>query len=268
MAQYAWHDCPAAIRAPVERLLDELRAAHQRNLAGVYLHGSLAMGCFNPERSDLDLLVVTRERMAPEERRDVAEALLRYPVAPAPIEVSFVSQTQLHPWSHPAPYDFHFGADWHARVAEDLASGAWRQWGGEERRDPDLAAHVTVARGRGVALHGPPPSALLPAVPRADYLDSILADVAWGSERLDENPVYLILNLCRIYAYVREGIVCSKDEGATWALHELPPDERPVVEVALATYRGEQPAFQGVARPALLRFVEALTARITAGAAG
>ena len=31
------------------------------NLAGVYLHGSLAMGCFNPRKSDLDLLTVVRE---------------------------------------------------------------------------------------------------------------------------------------------------------------------------------------------------------------
>ena len=27
------------------------------NLLGVYLHGSAAMGCFNPKSSDLDLLV-------------------------------------------------------------------------------------------------------------------------------------------------------------------------------------------------------------------
>ena len=31
------------------------------NLAGVYLHGSAAMGCFNPVKSDLDLLAVVRE---------------------------------------------------------------------------------------------------------------------------------------------------------------------------------------------------------------
>jgi hypothetical protein len=127
---------------------------------------------------------------------------------------------------------------------------------------------VRVAWTRGLALHGPPPSELLPAVPRADYLDSILADVAWGAERIDENPVYLILNLCRISAYVREGLVCSKDEGAAWALRELPPEERPVVAAALATYRGEQPAFHGVGRPELLRFVEERTARIKEDAAG
>ena len=27
-------------------------------LTGIYLHGSLAMGCFHPEKSDIDLIVV------------------------------------------------------------------------------------------------------------------------------------------------------------------------------------------------------------------
>ena len=30
-----------------------------KDLTGVYLHGSLAMGCFNPQKSDIDLMVVT-----------------------------------------------------------------------------------------------------------------------------------------------------------------------------------------------------------------
>ena len=32
------------------------------DLVGVYLHGSLAFGCFNPELSDLDVLAVARHR--------------------------------------------------------------------------------------------------------------------------------------------------------------------------------------------------------------
>jgi predicted nucleotidyltransferase len=33
------------------------------NLVGVYLHGSLAMGCFNPHASDIDVLVITQRRV-------------------------------------------------------------------------------------------------------------------------------------------------------------------------------------------------------------
>ena len=42
-------------------LLERFTAMSRRifggNLLGVYLHGSLAMGCFNPKKSDLDLLL-------------------------------------------------------------------------------------------------------------------------------------------------------------------------------------------------------------------
>ncbi|MBP5186668.1 MAG: nucleotidyltransferase domain-containing protein, partial [Clostridiales bacterium] len=31
------------------------------NLTGIYLHGSAVMGCFNPEKSDIDLIVVVNE---------------------------------------------------------------------------------------------------------------------------------------------------------------------------------------------------------------
>ena len=34
----------------------------QENLVGIYLHGSAAMGCFNPRSSDIDLIIVVRKR--------------------------------------------------------------------------------------------------------------------------------------------------------------------------------------------------------------
>ncbi|MDO4667672.1 MAG: nucleotidyltransferase domain-containing protein [Streptococcus sp.] len=40
---------------------DFVENSHQilgENLVGIYLHGSVAMGCFNDKKSDIDLLVV------------------------------------------------------------------------------------------------------------------------------------------------------------------------------------------------------------------
>ena len=42
----------------------------QDNLVGVYLHGSAVMGCFNPAKSDLDLIVVVKESMSETDKRD------------------------------------------------------------------------------------------------------------------------------------------------------------------------------------------------------
>lgn len=76
MPQFGWPDCPPAVRAQVEQLIQGVRAILASELEGAYLHGSLAMGCFNPERSDLDFLFVTREGMPVEVKRRLARRVL------------------------------------------------------------------------------------------------------------------------------------------------------------------------------------------------
>jgi len=46
------------------------------NLVGVYLHGSYAMGCFNPEKSDLDLLIVVKNEIPDDVKRKYADYML------------------------------------------------------------------------------------------------------------------------------------------------------------------------------------------------
>ena len=50
---------------PYQSLLDEIidksKEILGRNLTGIYLHGSMAMGCFNPGKSDIDLIIVVED---------------------------------------------------------------------------------------------------------------------------------------------------------------------------------------------------------------
>jgi hypothetical protein len=57
---------------------------------------------------------------------------------------------------------------------------------------------------------------------------------------LDQISVTGVLNSCRVYAYLQERRICSKDEGAVWALNVLPVEFRPMVETARDIYRGER----------------------------
>ena len=253
--QYGWHDCPAPVRAEVDGITAASREILSDDLAAVYLHGSLALGCFNPDRSDIDLLVIAQRVLTAADRLRFARAMLDCSGQPRPVEISILLVDNLRPWRHPCPYEFHFGESWRQRFADALAADEPDLPLPEPRTDPDLAAHVTVARARGVALFGAPPAETLPQVPHADYLDAILADFAWCRENAPESDVYVVLNACRVLAAARHRLVLSKSEGGEWALAALPDALRPIVVRALATYRGD--AEKMPLDPALAaRFVE------------
>jgi hypothetical protein len=139
-------------------------------------------------------------------RREVALSVLQYCGNPSPFELSFLRESYLHPWQYPTPFDFHFSEDWRDKTVEALAAPEWRLWVSQPPpTDPDLAAHVTITRARGICLVGKPIFKVFPEVPRADYIDSILADFDFARKLMADNPVYAILNFCRIYGYLREG---------------------------------------------------------------
>jgi predicted nucleotidyltransferase len=250
---------PGAIRADAfaERLAADLAAILGVELVGVYLHGSLAMGCFNPERSDVDLLVVTREPPAPARRRAIAELMLSTSGNPYPVEMTVLTTGQLRPWRHPAPYDFHYSELWRQPLDQRLRSGGL---GSARRTDPDLAAHVTTLRARGRVLLGAPIGEVFPEVPEADFRQAILADLEWTDER--STQVYGVLNACRVLAHLDGQGVLSKAEAADWALRHgnLPADHRSTVAMAASAYRdgGDEPCSPQQVRA----FVQWVAARV------
>ena len=240
MAQYGLTDCPESVRSQVDGFLNILRDALEDNLVGVYLHGSLALGCYNPDRSDVDVLVITKQPMTVEAKRQIAEILLRHSENPAPIEISILVEACINPWQYPTPYDYHYSEDWREKVASELSSGEWKSWNDEIQTDEDLAAHITILSRRGVALHGRPIGEAFPPVPEEHYIDSIAKDFEWGKDRIEQYPVNFILNALRVCAFLEEGRICSKEEAGVWALPTLKDEFKELVEHALEAYRGQR----------------------------
>lgn len=220
--------------------MQAMRASLQRNLVGIYLHGSLALGCFNPARSDLDLLVISEGPITVPTKRDLAQQLLRISNRPRPIEMSVLHRAQLSPWRYPTPFDFHYSESWRDRLEQDLQTGAWQYWGATLQEDPDLAAHITVTRVRGVRLVGEATWHVFPPVPPDDYRAALLYDVYDALDALERDPVYAILNTCRTLAFLREGSILSKAEGGEWALQHLPEPLRSIIRTALESYRSDR----------------------------
>ncbi len=81
------------------------------SLAALYVYGSLATGSFHRERSDIDLIAVTRSKLSPELRERVARALVRLsderPTL-GDIEVSVIQERYARSFEHPLPYEVHY----------------------------------------------------------------------------------------------------------------------------------------------------------------
>ena len=234
--QCAWKNCPARVRRQVLGFAAELSKTLGPNLVGIYLHGSLAMGCFNPNASDIDLIIVTRRRVGTRKRK-LAALALAVSSKPFPIEVTSFSGKDLKPWRYPTPFNFHFSEDW--RKAYESGS-AFRRMGAEGR---DPAANITEARSRGLALLGAPVGIALPPVPAEDFVDSIASDVLWALRKLDRDrsrpkrmSTYLTLNACRVLAYLETGRILSKAEGGDWALKSVPTKFRSTIRQELNAY--------------------------------
>ena len=204
------------------------------NLAGIYLHGSAAMGCFQPKKSDLDFLAVVYRPMTDDVKKAYMEEIIRLDQeGPAKgIEMSVVTRDVCNPFVYPTPFLLHFSrmhAGWYRRDPEDYI----RKMNGTDR---DLAAHFTVIRSRGRCLYGLPIPEVFGEVPEQDYLDSIRNDVSGAKEEITDNPLYLILNLARVLAYRKGKAVLSKKEGGEWGLKNLPEAYYPLIRSALDEY--------------------------------
>ncbi|MGD6801445.1 aminoglycoside adenylyltransferase domain-containing protein [Rossellomorea aquimaris] len=210
------------------------------NLTGIYLHGSLSMGGFNPNSSDVDILVVTKKTLPIETKRKLAKLFLHYSASPFPIEVSFVNEVHMKDWQHPCPFDFHYSEFWRKRYENDLAQGTFQFLNEEVNRDEDLAAHITILNNRGICLCGKSVKEVFPIIPSADYLSSIMGDFEDCLENIEENPVYCILNIMRVYWYLKEGVISSKYEAGSWGTSSLPAEFAFTVEKAAECYGGDK----------------------------
>lgn len=226
-------------RRQIDRFCSELSPLVGENLVGIYLHGSLAMDCFNPWSSDIDLIVRTRERLDERSRTRIGQLMLEHSCNPFPMEISILGNDDLLPWCYPTPYTFHYGEE----LRDQIRAGV-RPQGSTcgSAVDYDLAAHITVIQARGITLSGEPVASVFPRVPEKDYLDSILRDLNWALERLQAHPVYAVLNVCRVYYYLSERAISSKQEAGEWALDEFPDEFCAVIKPALRCYRGDEEA--------------------------
>lgn len=217
-----------------KEFVEQSRSILGDNLAGVYLHGSAAMGCFNALKSDIDLLVVVKGDVPDRIKRRYMDMVVALNAC-APqkgLELSIVREAVCRPFIYPTPFELHFSnahLNWYQANPTEYI---------EKMRgtDKDLAAHFTIIYHRGKRLWGKEIRDVFEEVGQEAYFDSIWCDIQDAETEIMENPVYIILNLCRVLAYKEEGLILSKAEGGSWGLENVPAAYRPLISQALRAY--------------------------------
>lgn len=228
---------PLIYEALLARFTEMSKRVLGNNLIGVYLHGSAAMGCFNPEKSDLDLLLVVKHDIPDEVKLEFMEQVVHYH-GEAPkkgLELSVVKKEYCNPLVYPTPFELHFSVTHLKWFNENPLDYVAKMKG----TDKDLAAHFMITRTCGRVLFGDEIPEIFGEVPRAAYIDSIWCDIENAQEDILVDTVYITLNLCRVLAYLKSELVLSKKAGGEWGIRELPERFRGVIGSALSSYEGK-----------------------------
>ncbi len=221
------------------QLLDDISLHYQEilgdKLVGIYVHGSIAFGCFNWDNSDIDFLVVVSDKPTLKEKEFLIKKLIKLE-GEAPkkgFEMSVVCTDVLKPFIYPTPYELHFGNEYLNDAKNELRHFCMNMNG----TDKDLASHIAVLHACGVTLYGDEVNKVFGIIKKEYVVDSNYNDIKDANDRMYDNPVYYILNLCRFLAYLEDGIILSKVDGGLWALNNSPIDYHDLIRHAMASYQ-------------------------------
>jgi hypothetical protein len=230
---YGWDTCPDSLKKRVEDILGVFRQTLSGNLTGFYLHGSLAMGCFNPEASDIDFLAIVNQKLTVPQKQAIINYLIGIDTGKASPEMSIITDESLKNIVYPSPFELHY-----SRAFRDVYAAGSFNWE-EQRLDTDLAAHYMSIRERGVCLYGKPAREAIPEIPPEIFIASLVQDLHWLRQEISRISFRnIVLNPCRAMAYISEGKFMSKLEGGQWAVSHLPSRYTGLIESALSAYSG------------------------------
>ncbi len=225
---------PASVLAYAQLLCAEVVPAAGGLLRAVYLHGSAALGGWQADSSDVDMLLITDDAIGTATLDAIASALVATASAcpgRGP-ESSVVASAQAQAPAAPWPFLLHV-VSWPAEPGGSRAVPGARLPG-----DRDLLMHYAVCRSAGWVVHGPPPADLIGEIPRPQVLGYLGDELEWGLAHAPE--AYAVLNACRAAVYLSEDQIVSKIAGGEAALRRG-TGPAAVIDRALAQQRGQAP---------------------------
>ncbi len=226
-----------AINALLETLLASLQAVLGERLTGIYLHGSLASGDFHPNRSDVDILVVTASELPGETLVNlqamhgrIAASGLEWATT---LEISYIPQKALRRYDPDNAYHPALRADGSFSV---------------DRHGSDWVIQRHNFRENGIVLSGPDIKTLIDPVQPEELKEAVagILEEWWRPKLKDfslltsgEYQAFAVLTMCRALYTLQTGEVVSKPAAARWAQETLGQPWAPLIERASAWQRGQ-----------------------------
>ena len=198
-------------------LLSNMRAILGDHLIGLYLGGSLALGDFNPDRSDIDFIAVLLEEPSPE----TILALEKMHTGlwstgstwARKLDGSYVPQHVLRRWdSNATPCPFVEGNEFYMT------------------NQGSAVVQRHIIRQHGLVVAGPDPGTLVDPLDAGDLRNALRDNLENWWRPLLENPSWVrqskkqpfaILTLCRALYTLEHGSVASKPVAARWVMQTI-----------------------------------------------
>lgn len=208
-----------AERAPeiLAELVTEIRGTLGDDLVAVYVYGSYITGGFDRAVSDLDLVAITRRDAASVDLAGLREMHRtmagRHPAWADRLEVVYVSNRAV--------------ASFRSSKGRLAVISPGEPFHLRDERPAEWIQNWYLVRETGVALFGPTPRTLIPAIGWSEFaraLERYAAELA-GRDLAGFSPGYLaytVLTICRAERAVIDGMHTSKQDAASWGRQRHP----------------------------------------------
>jgi len=225
------------INSTLQALLSAVEETLGEQFAGLYLYGSLAGGSFNPQSSDIDFVVATRDALPDRLVRKLRGMHARLATSENPwaqrMEGDYIALAALRrhdPLNSAYP---HLGVDGHFGVERHGSEAILQRW---------------MLRQNCMTLAGDNLQALVDPVSAAELSQAVVGLLReWWKPQLDDHTrlesdeyrTYAILTMCRMLYTLLQGEIISKPEAARWAQTNLEPRWAGLIDQALAWKQGD-----------------------------
>ena len=187
-----------------------LQSSLGARFVGAYFVGSVALGGFVPNESDVDIVAVCDGRLSDASKTAVADEILEATDRCPARGLEFTLYRREIVGAPPIGADFEVNANGGPRMDRsvhlDAASEPWFWY--------VLDRAIAFRCGRRIA--GPPTTAIFADVARGTLLTAMVESMGWH-RRHEGATLYSVLNAARAWRFAEDGVLGSKLEGAAWA---------------------------------------------------